>query len=44
MRAYENNKKYYPSVGISRQKIDDAQSQQQDYLLIGTDIAFVVKN
>ena len=35
--------KYYPDVGISGQKIDDAQYQQQDSLLIGTDIAFVVK-
>ena len=43
MRAFENNKKSYPDVGISRQKIDDAKSQQQDSLLIGTDIAFVVK-
>ena len=36
--------KYYPAVGLSRQKIDEAQSQQQDFLLVVTYIAFVVTN
>ena len=42
MRDYEKNKKYYPSVGISRQKIDAVQSQQKDLLLVGTDKDLVV--
>ena len=37
-------KKYYPGVSLSSQKIDDAQSQKQDFLLVGTDIYFVIKN
>ena len=44
MRSDENNKISYPDVGLSRQKIYEAQSQQQDFLLVGTDIDFVVKN
>ena len=35
---------YYPSVGLSGQKIHAAQSQQKYCLLVGTDIAFVVTN
>ena len=31
-------------LGLSGQKICEAQSQQQYFLLVGTDIAFVVKN
>ena len=39
-----NGKKYYPAVGLSTQKIDEAQYQQQDFLLVGTDIDFMVTN
>ena len=31
-------------LGISRQKICEAQSQQQDFLLVGTDVILVVPN
>ena len=31
MMAYENNKKYYAAVVISRQKIDKSQYQKQDF-------------
>ena len=44
MRAYKNNKKSYPAVGLSRQKIYVAKSQQQYFLFVGTDIDSVVKN
>ena len=43
MRAYES-KKYYSGVGLLRQKIDGAQSQQRDFLLFGTDIYLLVTN
>ena len=43
MRSYENKKKSYPAVGLSRQKIYEAKSQQQVFLVI-TDVAFVVIN
>ena len=36
--------KYYPAVGISRQKMDEARSWQQDLLLFCTDIDLVVTN
>ena len=44
MISYENNKKYHPDVGLSRQKIDEAESQQQNFLLVGTDITLMVTN
>ena len=44
MIVYENTRKSYPYVGLSGQKVYDVQSQQQDFLLVGTDIAFVVTN
>ena len=37
-------KNAYPAVVLSRQKIDEVQYQQQDFLLVGTDITVVVKN
>ena len=43
MRSYKNNKKPYPDVDLSRQKIYEAQSQKQDFF-VGTDIYFVVTN
>ena len=36
--------KYYPAISLSRQKIDDAQSKQQDILLVGTAIVSMVTN
>ena len=36
--------KSYSAVDISKQKIDEAQSQQQGFMLVGTDIDFLVKN
>ena len=44
MRAYKNNKKYYPDVGLSRKNIHVEQSQQQYFLFVGTDIYFVATN
>ena len=44
IRAYKNNKKYDLAVGISRQNICAAQYHQKEFLLVGTDIIFVVKN
>ena len=44
MRAYKNNNKYCPTVGLSRQKIYAEQSQQQYFLFVGTDIDSVVTN
>ena len=44
MRAYKNNKKSYPAVGLSRQKIYTALYQQQEFLFVGTYISFVVTN
>ena len=40
----KTTKTYYPAVGISRKKIYAAQSRKQDFLLVGTDIYFMVKN
>ena len=40
----KQRKKTYPAVGLSNQMIDEAQSHQQEFLLVGTDIAFVVIN
>ena len=39
----QKQKKSYPAVGLSRQKIYEAKSQQQVFLVI-TDVAFVVIN
>ena len=44
MRAHEDNKNSSPDVGLSRQKIYAAKYQQKYFLLVGTDIAFVVTN
>ena len=44
MISYKNKEKSYPTIGLSRQKVDEAQYQQQDFLLTGTDIDFVVIN
>ena len=35
--------KCHPDVGLSRQNLFEAQSQQQYFLLVGTHIYFVVK-
>ena len=35
---------FYQAVGFSRQKIYEAQSQQQEFVLGGKDIGFVVKH
>ena len=37
-------KKSYPAVGLSRQNLYAAQSKQKYFLLVGTDIDFVVTN
>ena len=37
-KNYKNNKKAYSAIGISQQKIYEAQSHQQEFLLVGTDI------
>ena len=44
MRAYKNNKQILPRCSSLRQKIDESQSHQQEFLLVGIDIAFVVTN
>ena len=44
MISFENNKKSHPDVGLSRQKIDEAEPQQHNSLLVGTYLAFVVTN
>ena len=44
MRAYENNKKSFPAVDISRQKVYADKSQKQMFLLVDTYIDSVVQN
>ena len=44
MREYEGSKESYPAVGLLRQKIYAAKSQQQDLALVRTDIYFMVTN
>ena len=36
--------KPYPAVGLSGQKIDEEQYQQQEFLFVGTDTSFGVIN
>ena len=33
-----------PDIGLSRQKIYEAKYQQKEFLLVDTDISFMVKN
>ena len=40
----KTTKQSYPAVGISRQKIYAAKYQQQDFMLVGLEIDFMVTN
>ena len=42
--SLQKQQKYYPAVGLSKQKIYAAKSQQKYFLLVGIDISFVVTN
>ena len=37
-KNYKNNKNDYSDIGILQQKIYEAQSHHQEFLLVGTDI------